>query len=102
MITAVGTLGKVYIVKKNDQFYYKDASVICFENYGKLNSQYLKIVIQSPFFSELIKKKTAGTTVNTITISNAILPDLSKINSTLSDPKAIIETQKLQDLLGSF
>ena len=71
MITAVGTLGKVYIVKKNDQFYYKDASVICFENYGKLNSQYLKIVIQSPFFSELIKKKTAGTTVNTITISNA-------------------------------
>ena len=71
MITAVGTLGKVYIVKKNDQFYYKDASVICFENYGKLNSQYLKIVIQSPFFSELIKKKSAGTTVNTITISNA-------------------------------
>ena len=32
MITAVGTLGKVYIVKKNDRFYYKDGSVLCLTN----------------------------------------------------------------------
>ena len=28
MVTAVGTLGKTYIVKDGDRFYYKDASVI--------------------------------------------------------------------------
>ena len=39
---------------------------------------------------------------DTITISNAILSDLSEINSSLSDPKATIEAQKLQDLLGNL
>ena len=94
MITAVGTLGKVYIVKKNERFYYKDASVICFENYGKLNPEYLKVVIQSPFFIELIKKKSAGTTVNTLTISNAneyLIP-----LPPLSEQKRIV--QKLEKL----
>lgn len=28
MVTAVGTIGKTYIVKKTDKFYYKDASVL--------------------------------------------------------------------------
>ena len=32
MVTGVGTIGKVYIVKENDKFYYKDASVLCFRN----------------------------------------------------------------------
>ena len=38
MVTAVGTIGKAYVVKKNDVFYYKDASVICLENCHKMNS----------------------------------------------------------------
>ena len=41
MITAVGTLGKCYIVKEEDKFYYKDASVICLENRFELNADYL-------------------------------------------------------------
>ena len=32
MVSAVGTLGKTYVVQKDDRFYYKDASVLCFEN----------------------------------------------------------------------
>jgi len=45
----IGTLGKVYIVKETDRFYYKDASVICLENFGKTLPEYLKIVIHSGF-----------------------------------------------------
>ncbi|MCI5810921.1 MAG: restriction endonuclease subunit S [Clostridiales bacterium] len=45
MVTAVGTLGKTYIVKDSDRFYYKDASVICFENFGKINPAYLKLLM---------------------------------------------------------
>lgn len=40
MVTAVGTLGKTYIVKEKDHFYYKDASVICFENYAHVCPEY--------------------------------------------------------------
>ena len=71
MVTAVGTLGKTYIVKDNDRFYYKDASVICFENFGKINPAYLKLLMYSPYMEEQIKQNSAGTTVGTITIVKA-------------------------------
>lgn len=71
MVTAVGTLGKTYIVKDNDRFYYKDASVICMENFSKVNPAYLKILMYSPYMEEQIKKNSAGTTVGTITIVKA-------------------------------
>jgi len=71
MVTAVGTLGKTYIVKDCDRFYYKDASVICFENFGKINPAYLKLLIYSPYMEEQIKQNSAGTTVGTITIVKA-------------------------------
>ena len=71
MVTAVGTLGKTYIVKDSDRFYYKDASVICFENFGEINPAYLKLLMYSPYMEEQIKQNSAGTTVGTITIVKA-------------------------------
>ena len=71
MVTAVGTLGKTYIVKGSDRFYYKDASVICFENFGEINPAYLKLLMYSPYMEEQIKQNSAGTTVGTITIVKA-------------------------------
>ena len=71
MVTAVGTLGKTYIVKDDDRFYYKDASVICFENFSKVHPAYLKILMYSPYMEDQIKQNSAGTTVSTITIVKA-------------------------------
>ena len=71
MVTAVGTLGKTYIVKDSDRFYYKDASVICFENFGKITPAYLKLLMYSPYMEDQIKQNSAGTTVSTITIVKA-------------------------------
>ena len=71
MVTAVGTLGKTYIVKPDDRFYYKDASVLCFENFGGILPEYLKMVMETPLLLNQIKKSSAGTTVGTITIINA-------------------------------
>ena len=71
MVTAVGTLGKTYIVKDTDRFYYKDASVICFENYGKICSEYLRYLMMSPYMETVIKDSSSGTTVGTITLVRA-------------------------------
>ncbi len=71
MVTAVGTLGKTYVVKNTDRFYYKDASVICFENFSKVNPYYLQLVMQAPFMESIIKDNSSGTTVGTITIIKA-------------------------------
>ena len=68
MITAVGTLGKVYIVKESDKFYYKDGSVLCLANKYGLCAEYLKIVIESPFFKGQYRQESQGTTVATLTM----------------------------------
>ena len=68
MVTAVGTLGKTYVVRPTDRFYYKDASVICLENIGNLNPYYLKLVLESPLTTEQIRGNSSGTTVSTLTI----------------------------------
>ena len=71
MVTAVGTIGESYVVKKKDVFYYKDASVICFENRYGLYAYWLKFLMDSQYMKEQIKKYSAGTTVQTITIEKA-------------------------------
>ncbi len=68
MITAVGTLGKVYIVKGNDKFYYKDGSVLCLANKYGLCAEYLKMVIESPSFKGQYRQESQGTTVATLTM----------------------------------
>ena len=73
MVTAVGTLGKSYIVREQDVFYYKDASVICLENYAHLVAEYLQLIMQSDMLVRQIKNNTAGTTVATLTIEKMIL-----------------------------
>ena len=68
MVTAVGTLGKTYIVKPEDHLYYKDASVICFENYGHIDSMYLKYLMQSEMMMNQIRGNSSGATVATLTM----------------------------------
>ena len=68
MVTAVGTLGKTYIVQSGDQFYYKDASVICLENYSKLSPEFLKYIMQSEMMMNQIRSNSSGTTVATLTM----------------------------------
>ena len=71
MVTGVGTIGTSYVVKENDRFYYKDASVLCFENRFGVEASYLHLLLQSPFMIGQITEASAGTTVATITMKNA-------------------------------
>lgn len=73
MVSGVGTIGKVYVVKDTDHFYYKDASVLCFENrHGIIDSQYAKYMLMSEFIQNQMRENSKGTTVDTITISAAM------------------------------
>ena len=71
LITAVGTIGVPYQVKSNDKFYFKDASVIWYKNKYNLNSRYIKLFYETNIAQNQIKNMSAGTTVDTYTISNA-------------------------------
>lgn len=69
MVTGIGTIGICYLVKENDCFYYKDASVLCVSKKGDINSEYLKYLMKTPFMVSQIKKNSAGTTVDSLTIN---------------------------------
>ena len=72
MVSAVGTIGKTYIVKESDCFYYKDASVLRFsKRLHDINSSFLKLWIESDFIQSQMYAHSNGTTVDTITISTA-------------------------------
>ena len=87
MISGVGTIGKVYVVKEDDKFYYKDASVLCFQNtYNIINPQFAKYILESKFMQQQMYSYSKGTTVDTITISTAmdyifLLPPLQEQHS---------------------
>ena len=77
MISAVGTIGKCYIVKESDKFYYKDASVLCLCNDYQINAKYIYHIMRSESMLKQMYDNSKGTTVDTITIEKAkqyILP----------------------------
>ena len=71
MITGVGTIGVPYIVKEDDRFYFKDASVLIFKNHFGIFPFYLLQFFMSPFWNSSIHKESMGTTVHTLTIVRA-------------------------------
>ena len=68
LITAVGTLGKVYVVQGTKRFYYKDAYILCLDNYG-IDPYYIKYLVESPYCQNYIYGDDAyGTTVAQLTL----------------------------------
>ena len=68
MMTAVGTLGKTYVVETNNPFYYKDGSVLCIGNPFRLNPYYLKLFFESSAFANQYLSESDVTTVATLTM----------------------------------
>ena len=71
LITGVGTIGESYIVKEDDRFYFKDGNIIWFKNNGSVSAEYLKLFFESPVFYKQMKQTSKGSTVLTLTITNA-------------------------------
>lgn len=96
MVSAVGTLGKSYVVKEGDLFYYKDASVLCFENYGGMNPYYLRYLMQSSLMKNQIESNSGGTTVDTLTMVRMVqyilpIPPLNEQDRIVSQINEILE-----------
>jgi type I restriction enzyme S subunit len=71
IISAVGTLGQCYLVKSEDKFYFKDASVLWFENISNVDTRYIEYAFKSNLVMKQVMHKSMGATVGTLTISRA-------------------------------
>ena len=71
VISAVGTLGKCYLVQENDLFYFKDASVLWFKKIKPINSRFIIYLFKSEKVLKQVLKGSMGATVGTLTITRA-------------------------------
>lgn len=104
LITGVGTLGKVYVVKKDDKFYFKDGNIIWLQWNGQYSSQFLKHLYRTTALTDQVFGNAGGSTVPTYTITNAkatIVPcpdyaEQCEIADVLSEIDALIATTEKQ------
>jgi type I restriction enzyme S subunit len=68
LLTSVGTLGSVYVVKPGDRFYFKDGNLTWFRHFKGLNSQFLYYWIDSPQGKAELQKCTIGSSQSAFTI----------------------------------
>ena len=98
LITGVGTLGKVYVVKESDKFYFKDGNIIWLQFKDGFSSQYLKHQYDMPVLINQVFGNAGGSTVATYTITNAKstkvpvppLDEQKRIAEALSDVDSMI------------
>lgn len=66
LMTAVGTIGEIYVVKNEEEFYFKDGNILWFKNFDSVNPYFLKFVLMS--FVEQINKLSKGSAYSALTI----------------------------------
>ena len=91
MMTAVGTLGKTYVVTDESPFYYKDGSVLCIGNPHCLNPFFIKYYFESSIFSNQYVTESDGTTVATLT--------MVRLNRYFIPIPPLLEQQRIVDII---
>lgn len=94
LVSGVGTIGKAYVVRKEDKFYFKDGNIIWFKNIGKINAKYIAYLYKSDFMINQIHDFSSGTTVDTYTIINA--------KKTIIPLPPLSEQQRIVDIIDSL
>jgi type I restriction enzyme S subunit len=110
LLTAIGTIGEMYVVKANEEFYFKDGNVLWLKDFKSLNSYYLRLLLMS--FVEQLQKLSHGAAYNALPIEKlkdyeVNLPSIEeqkiivqKLNALSAETKKLeaIYQQKLTDL----
>lgn len=97
LISAVGTIGKVYLVHKNDvPFYFKDGNLIRIYNYNSnlVDPYYLYYLLKSHCGQNAIKEIEIGSTQKAITIK--------ELSSIVFDIPSLKEQQEISYIFKCF
>lgn len=94
LISAVGTLGKCYLVKKGEEFYFKDGNLLWLRELRGVEQLYLIQFMQSPYFQNEIQNMTGGSSQKALTIIK-----LAQMNLPLP---SLPEQRKIATILGTW
>jgi type I restriction enzyme S subunit len=101
VITAIGTIGNSHVVRDNDRFYFKDASVLWMKRVTDVSSEFINFWLKSPHFFDQLDRGN-GATVDTLTIQKLQsvgillppLPEQRRIVSILDEAFSGLATAK--------
>jgi type I restriction enzyme S subunit len=106
LVTGVGTIGKMYVVKGDHDFYFKDGNVIWLKHNPNVSSGFMYHYFQTRFIKKQINDNASITTVGTYTIDDAkktrvSMPDIKEQRKiaeflTIIDDKVKLEERKLE------
>ena len=102
LLTSVGTIGNPYLVKEDEEFYFKDGNLTWFRNFKGINGQWMYYWLLSPQGKSELNKCTIGSSQKAYTINllygmQIDLPDLPTqtcIASVLSAYDDLIENNE--------
>lgn len=83
LLTAVGTIGEMYVVEGGKDFYFKDGNIMWLKDFNTLNPYYLKYALSN--FVEHLKSMSQGAAYSALTIEKLKkykipIPDLNSQN----------------------
>ena len=68
LLTAIGTIGEIYIMKLPTEFYFKDGNVLWLKDFKEVNSAFLKLALQVVI--ERLRRASSGSAYKALTIDN--------------------------------
>ena len=100
LLTAIGTIGEIWVVDGKDDFYFKDGNVLWLKEFTSVNSQFLRYVLLS--FVDSLNKMSHGSAysalpIQRLNVHRIFLPshmEQGKIVTTLDD--LYEKTQRLE------
>lgn len=87
LLTSVGTLGIPYLVKKGEEFYFKDGNLTWFKNFNGIENTFLYYWLISDLGKEQLTRQTIGSTQQALTIIG--LKNISILLPPLPEQRAI-------------
>ena len=103
VITAIGTIGNAHIVREEDRFYFKDASVLWMKRTSDICSEFTSLWLKSALFFDQLDRGN-GATVDTLTIQRLqsmkiCIPSVSMQQEIVTALSAVRdETERLESL----
>lgn len=102
LLTAIGTIGEIYVVDGNNDFYFKDGNVLWLKGFNTINPHFLKYVLIS--FVESLNNMAHGAAYSALPIQRInghtiFLPPLSVQDKIVEQLEALLEeTKRLQSI----